>query len=355
MVVRRIRGSVGKSKMQLLRVDSSREKCWDNYVEPRATSLTELFAWRRIVKETYNITSHFIAVEDDGLFIGVLGLFEIKHPFFGHYLTTAAFSTDGGFYSNSIRATDLLVGEAKQLAEDLKVDYLLIRTRGIDLEGFVVDRHYQTAVLDISGGVDHVWEKVLKGKTRNQVKRGTKEGFTIHSGPDQVADFHRVFHTHMRDLGSPAHSRRFYDSIVKHLGERMQFLVVRDGTRLAAGAMLSEVNTTVANLHTVALRQYNRRCPNHLLYWDMIRNSCIRDHKKFDMGRSEAGGANIRFKEKWGTQITDLSYNYHLTGCDEIPYVAPRNPRYALPVAAWKKLPLFVTKTIGPQLIRGLA
>lgn len=341
--------------MRLLRVDSSREKCWNEYVEPRASSVTELFAWRRVVKETYNIASHFIAVVDDGSFIGALGLFEIRHPLFGHYLTTAAFSTDGGFYSDNTEASDLLVDEAKRLAEDLRVDYLLIRTRGIDLKGFAVDRHYQTAVLDLNEGVDNIWERKLTGKTRNQVRRGIKEGFTVQSGLDQIQDFCRVFHTHMRDLGSPAHGQRFYDSIIQHLGDQAQFIVVRDGSSLVAGALMFELNGTAMNHHTVALKQYNKRCPNYLIYWDMIKNSCDRGNTKFDMGRSEADGPNIRFKKNWGTQIVGLNYNYYLKELDEVPYVDPRNPRYALPVAVWKKLPLFVTRAIGPQLIRGLA
>jgi len=341
--------------MQLLQIDAYQEKRWNEYVEPRASSVTELFAWRRIVDEVYRMASHFIAVEESGLIIGTLGLFEVKHPLFGHYLTTAAFSNDGGFYSENTLASNLLISEAKRLADDLNVDYLLIRTRGIDLEGFAIDRRYRTAVLNLSDGVDAVWEKKIKGKARNHVRRGLKEGFTIHSGHDQMKDFCRVLHTHMRDLGSPVHGQRFYDSIIKHIGDQAQFFVVRDGRSLAAGALLFELNGTAMNYHTVALQQYNRRCPNYLIYWDMIKNSCVRGNTKFDMGRSEADGPNIRFKKNWGTQSMELNYNYYLRELDEIPYVNPRNPRYSLPVAAWKKLPLFVTRAIGPLLIRGLA
>ena len=122
--------------MQLLRINDSDEKRWDEYVTPRASSVTELFAWRRIVDEVYRMASHFIAVEEVDSIVGTLGLFEVKHPLFGHYLTTAAFSNDGGFHYENILASDLLVAEAKRLADDLKVDYLLIRTRGTELDGF---------------------------------------------------------------------------------------------------------------------------------------------------------------------------------------------------------------------------
>ncbi len=341
--------------MQTLRVIDPDEKGWNDFVTPRASSVTELFAWSQILQEVYQIESHFIAIEESGDIVGTLGLFEIDHPLFGHYLTTSAFSNDGGFHYENRQVSDRLVTEAKRLADELEVDYLLIRNRGLELEGFAVDKHYQTAILDLSGGADVVWKERLKGKARNQVRRGLKEGFTIHSGHDQMQDFYHVFHAHMRDLGSPAPGQDFYKSIIDHLGDYAQFIVVRDGNALVAGALLLEINGTAMNYHTVALRQYNTRCPNYLIYWEMIKGSCERGNTRFDMGRSEMGSPNIRFKENWGTRIVGLDYNFYLRELAEIPYVDPRNPRYSLPIAVWKKLPLFVARAIGPRLMRGLA
>lgn len=341
--------------MHLLRIDTSLENRWDKYVEQRTSTVSDLSGWRHVVHETYGIRSHFIAVEDNDALIGALALFEIEHPLFGHYLTTAAFSTDGGLHYDSDDARDLLVEEAKHLADELQVEYLLIRTRGLQIEGFKQDQHYRTAVLDLHAGVDSVWMEAIRGKARNHVRRGIKEGFTIHKGHDQLSDFHRVFHTHMRDLGSPAHSKMFYQNIIKFLGERAQFIVVREGKSLVGGALLFEVNGTAMNLHTVSLMKYNRRCPNYLLYWDMIKSSCERGNKRFDMGRSEADSSNLKFKMNWGTKIVELDYNYYLRSLTDIPYVDPRNRRYQLPIAIWKKLPLSVTGVLGPRLIKGLA
>jgi len=341
--------------MHLLRVDASLEKRWDDFVEQRTSTVSDLFGWRNVVHSTYGIKSHFIAVEDNDALIGALALFEIKHPLFGHYLTTAPFSTDGGLHYDSDIVRDLLVKESKRVADELRVDYLLLRTRGFQIEGFKQDQHYRTAVLDIRAGVDTVWTKSIRGKTRNQVRRGIKEGFTIHTGHDQLSDFHTVFQTHMRDLGSPAHSKPFYQNIIKFLGERAQFIVVKEGRDLVGGALLFEINGTAMNLHTVSLMKYNRRCPNYFLYWDMIKGARERGNTRFDMGRSEADSSNLKFKRNWGTEIVELNYNYYLRNLTEIPYVDPRNPRYQLPIAVWKKLPLPVTGALGPWLIKGLA
>jgi FemAB-related protein (PEP-CTERM system-associated) len=327
---------------------------WDAYVGPRTTTVTDLAAWRRVLRDAYGLRSTFLAAIDGDRFVGCLGLFEVKHPVFGHYLSTAAYGNDGGFHFDDDAARDALLAEARAVADRLDVDYLLIRTRAAELDGFRVDHRYRTAVINLEGGADAVWNNVLRAKTRNQVRHGMKEGFTVETGRGQIGAFYDVFNEHMRDLGSPAPSMRFYEAVVEHLGDRMDFVVVKDGRELVAGALLFWTNGVASNYHTVALQKYNRRCPNYLIYWKMIEASCARGCSRFDMGRSEADGPNLAFKMNWGPETLPLFYNYYLRKVGDIPRVDPRNPLYRIPIAVWRRLPVFVTKRIGPRLMTGL-
>lgn len=327
---------------------------WDDYVRPRTSTLTDLMGWRRVVRDAYGLRAHFLAALEDNRIVGSLGLFEIDHPIFGHYLSTAVFANDGGLHVDSTRARDLLVAEAKTLADRLNVDYLVIRTRDEELGGFQVDRHYRTALIDLDGGADAVWSR-LPNKTRNQVRRGEKEGFTVETGHAQLGPFFDVFHEHMRDLGSPAHSRQYYESIVEHLGAQADFFVLRDGKELAAGALLFSINGVAMNYHTVALRRFNKRCPNYLLYWKMIAASAQSGCRWFDMGRSESEGSNLQFKLNWHPSVRTLFYSYYLRTLGEIPYLDPRNPKYRLAITGWQSMPVALTKRLGPRLISGLA
>lgn len=329
-------------------------RSWDAYVEARTGTVTDLFAWRRVVRDAYGIRSYFLTATDESRIVGTLGLYEIKHPIFGHYLTTAVFGNDGGLHFDSPEARDSLVAEARKLANDLDVAYLVIRTRDLDLDEFQIDRNYYGAVLDLTERADELW-KQLPGKTRNQVRRGEKEGFTLKSGAEQAGAFFDVFHTHMRDLGSPAHSRKYYEAIAEHLGDRAEYLVVTDGAKLVAGALLFRVNGSAMNYHTVSLRQYNRRCPNYLLYWRMIEASASNGLRWFDMGRSRAGSSQLQFKSNWNPQEVPLHYNFFLRKSENIPDLDPRNAKYRVAISLWQKMPLFVTKSVGPRLITGLA
>ncbi len=332
----------------------SDEQQWDAYVGSRTSTVTDLFAWRRVVAETYGLKPHFLAVSHRQQLVGALGLYEVNHPFFGHYLATAPFANDGGLYFANQETLALLLAEAKLLADELDVSYLLIRTRDADLDGFYSDRHYVGSVIDLGPGADILWKKHLPGKTRNQVRRGTKEGFSVRYGNDQMSPFFDVFHAHMRDLGSPAHRLLFYRLICQHLQEHAEFVVVYDGTVPVAGALVFRINGIAANHHTVALRHYNRRCPNYLLYWSMLERACSLGCKHFDMGRSVEGSTQLSFKKNWKPRHYPLSYNYYLRKLKDPPFADPHNPRYRLPIALWKRLPLAVTRRLGPRLIWGL-
>ena len=329
---------------------------WDAYVGPRALAVTDLWSWRLVVRDAYGMRSHFLAAERDGVMVGALGLYEVRHPIFGHHLTTAPFGNDGGlhFDDNDDEARDALLAEAKALADRLGVPYLVIRSRAHELPTFVVDRHYRSATLDLSPGPTALWD-ALPAKTRNQVRRGMKEGFSLEAGASQEAAFIDVLHHHMRDLGSPVHGLRYYDAIAKHLPDQHEVLVMRDGTRLVAGALLLWSNGVAMNIHTVSLREFNTRCPNYLLYWRMMERSAERGCRLFDMGRSEEGSPNLRFKSNWGPTEVTLHYNFYLRGLAEPPYVDPRNPKYRLPILAWRMLPVAITRLIGPRLMGGLA
>ena len=327
---------------------------WDAWVGPRTMTVTDLWAWRLIVRDAYGMGSHFLCVERGGQIAGSLGLFEVKHAIFGHYLTTAPFGNDGGLHAPDDEARDALLTEARALADRLGVAYLVIRCRERELPGFRVDSHYRSALLDLPDGSEALWSR-LPAKTRNQVRRGIKEGFSFDAGPDQMDAFLDVFHAHMRDLGSPAHSRRYYEAICSRLPGNAEFLIVRDGARGAAGALLLWTNGIAMNIHTVSLREFNKRCPNYLVYWRMMERSIERGCRQLDMGRSEVGSGNLDFKFNWEPREIVLTQNYYLRTIPEPPYLDPRNPKYAVAIAAWRRMPVWLTRRIGPRLIGGLA
>jgi hypothetical protein len=91
------------------------------------------------------------------------------------------------------------------------------------------------------------------------------------------------------------------------------------------------------------------------MYWDLMRQSCLDGYRVFDFGRSREGSGSYDFKRHWGFEPAPLAYQYVLAEGQAIPNVNPSNPKLKIFIEAWKRLPLPVTRWLGPPLTRWLA
>jgi lipid II:glycine glycyltransferase (peptidoglycan interpeptide bridge formation enzyme) len=97
-----------------------------------------------------------------------------------------------------------------------------------------------------------------------------------------------------------------------------------------------------------------RNGANDFLYWEVMRRAALRGCRRYDFGRSKAGSGAFAFKKNWGFEPQWLEYEYRLAPGAALPEKNPNNPKYALLIAAWKKLPLPLANFLGPFLIGGL-
>jgi CelD/BcsL family acetyltransferase involved in cellulose biosynthesis len=90
------------------------------------------------------------------------------------------------------------------------------------------------------------------------------------------------------------------------------------------------------------------------MYWDVMARAGQRGVRLFDYGRSKRETGSYRFKKHWGFEETPLAYEYSLVRAKTMPNVSPTNAKYHLFVEAWKRLPLPLSRMLGPPLARNL-
>jgi len=89
------------------------------------------------------------------------------------------------------------------------------------------------------------------------------------------------------------------------------------------------------------------------LWWELIKLAAVTGHKTFDFGRVRRNPGNFRFsRRKWNPQIESLNYQIRLVRRTEMPNFSPTNPKFEMATNIWKKLPLGLTRMIGPRLVR---
>ena len=73
----------------------------------------------------------------------------------------------------------------------------------------------------------------------------------------------------------------------------------------------------------------------------------------FDFGRSTPGSGPYNFKTQWGASPTGAEWQSYLrAGCLE--ETRPDNPRYRRLINVWQRLPVWLTRQIGPRIVRGI-
>jgi hypothetical protein len=78
-----------------------------------------------------------------------------------------------------------------------------------------------------------------------------------------------------------------------------------------------------------------------------------RGYRTFDFGRSKiASGGSYDFKAHWGMKERILPYEMLLVKRKSLPNFTPRNPAFRLPIKVMQKLPLPLTRIVGPHLVK---
>ena len=95
---------------------------------------------------------------------------------------------------------------------------------------------------------------------------------------------------------------------------------------------------------------------NYLLYWEMIKDACLRGYKLFHLGRSTNESGATFYKSKWNAQTHQLYWEYLLNERrrPDLPELNVDNPKYKLAISMWRKMPVRITNWIGPFLSKSL-
>lgn len=327
-------------------------EAWDEFVrsQERATPF-HLFGWKEVVGAVHGHDCPYLAAYEEGDLRGVLPLVRVRSALFGHYLVSMPFVSYGGPVGGK-EAVRLLVDRAAQLAEREDADLLELRSREPLPTDLNVSHRKITVIRDLpSGGSEALWDD-LASKVRSQVRRPRKEGVTVCFGRDQLAPFYRVFTRHMRDLGTPAQPKGFFESLAERFPDQMWFgCAWLEGQAVAGGCGFlwgNEFEITWAS----DLMEYRKIAPNMLLYWKFMERACEEGLERFNFGRCTPGSGTHRFKKQWGTRDEQLWWYQWTSEGDLDATPSPDDDAWSWGPKLWRKLPLPVATRLGPRIVR---
>ena len=360
---------------------------WNGYVRKHLNaSVFHLFGWRDVIRRTYGHTTFYLMliVRDAGLdaaserteeggnsaesILGVLPLVHLKHAIFGNCLVSLPFFDGGGILADCREAEECLLAEVIRLGRkagvgtiELRHERLLESCEDTNIVALchmnlrkplqVATRSNKVRMLLNLPESSEMLVKSFKSKLRSQINRTLKAGFISRiGGLELLEDFYKVFLVNMRDLGSPVHSVKLMQHSLIEFSERSSIVVVYRSEEPVAAALVVGFGKVLRNPWAASLRKYASLGPNMLLYLRVLEYACDRGYQVFDFGRSTPGEGTYRFKEQWGAVPAPLFWHYiSLNGKMPAPEGTGK-ARFEMATRYWQKLPLVVTRIIGPSI-----
>lgn len=329
---------------------------WDDYVSQSGEcSLYHSSATPKMIKRLFGHHYYcFLARDSAGQVVGVLPLVHIKSALFGNYMVSLPYFNYGGAVAVDKGVEQSLMDSAIKQGESLNVSHIEFRDVQ-ERESTLPARLDKVAMLlDLPDDPD-ILLKAIGAKRRSQIKRPIREGVEVLTGKGELLDqFYDVFARNMRDLGTPVYGKNFFRTIVETFADNVHIVIVRHGGKPVAAAFLLGYKGQMEIPWASTLREVNKIGVNMFLYWEVLKYSIEQGFDVFDFGRSSVDSGTFRFKKQWGAKPKQLYWHYWMRDGGELPQLNPNNPKYQLAIKLWQKLPLFVTKLLGPMIVKNL-
>jgi FemAB-related protein (PEP-CTERM system-associated) len=312
-------------------------------------------AWLSVFQSTLGHEVLAVEATAAGRTCGFLPLAHVSSLLFGRFLVSLPYLNTNGVIAASPDVQAQLVARAVTLADELNVRYLELRHEQPvdhpDLNGAVTNKVHMR--LPLPDTTEALWAG-FDPKVRNQVRKGERHGFAVAWGGAELLDgFHDVLSRNMRDLGTPVYGKSLFAAILDAFPGDAELCLVRDGVKSVAGAFLLHGRGVTEVPTAAALREYNPSCVNMLMYHRLLARSVGRGQRSFDFGRSTAGSSTYRFKKQWGAVPHPAVWQYHVKD-GEATDMRPDNPRFERAIRLWQRLPVGITRVLGPVIVRGI-
>lgn len=330
-------------------------KLWDDYVlsHTRGT-FCHLYGWKRVIVASCGFKPFYLkAIGDQGDLVGVLPLFEQKSTLFGHILVSTPFCMYGGALANSPEIHELLEKEAVRIAEELHVDYLELRSKfAISHTNLIEKSVHSYFVKPLSDSEEQVLLDIKK-KQRAVVRHSLKNGLTARVDKD-VDTLYDIYAISVRNLGTPVFPKSLFTNLTKEFGNDVDILTVEHDKKAISSVMNFYFNGMAMPYYGGGLSDARAFKSNDFMYYNLMLHAVKRGCASFDFGRSKNNSGPYKYKASWGIEPTPIYHYYHLVKARELPNLSPTNPKYELMINVWKKLPVGLSKLVGPLLSKYL-
>ncbi|MEM9704607.1 MAG: FemAB family XrtA/PEP-CTERM system-associated protein [Pseudomonadota bacterium] len=335
---------------------------WEDYVlnTPQA-SFFHRWGYAEAISSGYGREVIRLVAISGNRIVGVAAFVWVDGLFAAKAMISLGFSVGGGVVANSAETGEALSAEADRIARGRGAAYLEIRETphsqgAVSFDGWeeksgAYEYFQHTYPIDPAERLLSIRRR-RRAEIRKAIAAADSGAMRFNVSNDMQA-FYAVYKRTAQLHGTPIFHFRFLEALERELGEDVEVSCVESAQGPLAVLLSFYHGGSVAPYYVGGVQSARAQRAFDYLYWMQLDHAiATRGAATLDFGRSKGGAAHCAYKRTWGMTGTPLTYRYKLYSTQSVPSVSPANPKYALAIKLWKRLPHAAADALGPRLSR---
>lgn len=330
---------------------------WDAFVtsSPDGT-FCHLSGWKTAIEQGAGQKCPYLIARRGGVVVGVLPLTIKRHFLFGKALISNMFCVYGGALGVDADVVSSLYDRAWEFAQREGLPAFEVRGNAAseaEEANWITSNESATFIRTLADNDDDQLLAIPR-KQRAVIRKSLKNAMTTQWEGD-LEVFYDLYAQSVLSLGTPVFPTKLFQVLKSEFADAVQVqLTLSAEGKPVASLMSFYFNGTVMPYYAGGTSEVRRFGAHDFMYFNLMLHARERGCTHFDFGRSKIDSGPYKFKKNWGFEPSPLSYCTRLMPGAKQPNVSQQSGPYATMSNVWKKLPLGLSKTLGPSLARHL-
>ena len=352
-----MKSEVNENKINVDYYSEGDKKDYANFLlnNPDST-IYHTIGWKEIIESHYNFKPYYLIARDNNDNIrAILPSFYLKNMC-GKRLESVPLSIYGGALGDD-EYVKPLIKKIFELNRELKCNYVIIRQHSVRYSGLfesagmkkIVNRWNQIVTIKKP---EVLWKEINKSN-RNSIRKAISSDVHVErvAAEEELAEFHHLELLTRKRFGLSTPSLKFFKTIWEKLhstGNVEVFLAKHEGRTIASTLIFSFNNRAIYGYANSETKHLGFR-PNNLLLWIVMERCYKKGYTFLNLGATpyECEGL-LFFKSSFNTINIPFAHYYYpgnATLLDDT--VIGKFGKKII-----KKMPIFISRQVGPFLIK---
>lgn len=315
-IQRRLAVRLQRPGMSVFELDPISDPRWRVFADlhPDATVFHRV-EWLQALKECYDYEPRAFSLTPPGSpLLSGLVFCQIRSVVTGDRVVSLPFSDHCEPLVTSPEEFDLLLNSLTERVDRTGLKYAEVRplrSEPSSRESVGASDEYCLHRLDLSGTESSLFKSFHKDSIQRKIRRAEREQLRYEEGSSEalLGYFYELFIMTRRRQGLPPQPRKWFRSLIVHLGKNIKIRVALKGDKPVASILTISDKKTMVYKYGCSDARFNNLGGTPLLFWRAIQDAKAMGLEEFDLGRSSMDNAGLAtFKRHLGAQQTTMNY-----------------------------------------------